>query len=397
MPALHSPLLRLLRERPAFRRLFLADAVTQVGEATLFIALPVLLLEATGDVTVTGLTFSGEILACGLLSPFAGYWADRLDQRRLMIGSNLVRVVLLGALLAVLGRHGSFLACLAVSTALGAVGSFFLPARSALLRRMLEGEELDCALASEGTVGFLIRLAAPAVVGLLLAFLPATSALVLDVGTDLAGAALLLPAWVRGRPLELPEREPPGAWRLGWRTILGSPALGQLLAADVLLSAVGMAAWSTTVAFLAEVLHRSPAENGWLMAATGLAGAVGTRVSGWLPRGRSLQAWLAGLVAATYLLVPGADTLQELLVLWMARGLAIGVFVVALNQGLARETPAEVMGRVQAAWGLAVCVAAFLGSLATPVLLTTVGAAGSFYAFGVAMALVAAWLGSRRD
>lgn len=397
MSVSNSLLLRLLRERPAFRRLFLADAVTQVGEGTLIVIFPMLILEATGDVTVTGLAFSGEIIAFGLLSPLAGAWADRLNQKALMVGANLVRAALLLLLLAVLAAKGSLLACLAISAALGASGAFFLPARSAFLRRLLDGEELDCAIASEGTVGFLIRLVAPAVVGVMLTRLAASSAIWLDIGTYVVGALLLLPGWVTGRTLELPERESPGAWRDGWRTILGSQALSQLLLTDVLLTLIGMAAWSTTIAFLAEALHRGAADNGWLMAATGLAGAFGTRLSGWLPQGRSLYALLAGLIAATYLLVPGADTLHELLALWLVRGLCIGVFVVVLNQRIAHETPAQVMGRVQAAWGLAVCVAAFLGSLATPVLLKTVGAVGSFYVFGGAMALVTAWLGARRS
>lgn len=397
MSVSNSLLLRLLRERPAFRRLFLADVVTQVGEGTLIVAFPMLILEATGDVTVTGLAFSGEIIAFGLVSPLAGAWADRLNQKALMVGANLVRAALLLLLLAVLAAKGSLLACLAISAALGASGAFFLPARSAFLRRLLDGEELDCAIASEGTVGFLIRLVAPAVVGVMLTQLSASSAIWLDIGTYLVGAVLLLPGWVTGRVLDTPEREAPGAWRDGWRTILGSQALSQLLLTDVLLTLIGMAAWSTTIAFLAEALHRGAADNGWLMAATGLAGALGTRLSGWLPKGRSLYALLAGLIAATYLLVPGADTLRELLALWLVRGLCIGVFVVVLNQRIAHETPAEVMGRVQAAWGLAVCVAAFLGSLATPVLLKTVGAVGSFYVFGGAMAVVTAWLGARRS
>ena len=392
MPVQQTLLLRLLRQRPAFRRLLLADLVTQVGEGTLFIALPMLILEATGDVTVTGLAFSGEIVAYGLLSPVAGTLADRLDQKSLMIGANLLRTLILLGLLAVLAGHGGLAPCMALSAALGAAGAFFLPARAAFLRRLLEGEELDCAIAADGTMGFLIRLVSPAVVGVLLTRFPASCAIWLDVGTYLAGALLLAPRWVQGRHLEGPPELPAGAWREGWRHVLSSPALSRLLLLDVLLSTVGTAAWATTVALLVEVLHRSAADNGWLMAATGLAGALGTRLSGVVPRNRALYPALAGLFAASYLVVPAAGSLAGLLGIWCLRGAALGLFVVVLNQQIACETPAEVMGRVQAAWGLAVCLAAFAGSLSTPVLLRTLGAGGAFHVFGGAMALVGLWL-----
>jgi hypothetical protein len=62
---------------------------------------------------------------------------------------------------------------------------------------------------------------------------------------------------------------------------------------------------------------------------------------------------------------------------------------VLLNQAIAREAPAEAMGRVTAAWGLAACLASFAGSMATPVLLRTVGAASSYVLFGTLLALLA--------
>ena len=45
----------LLRTYPAFARTFWADAVSQIGQNMLFLALPTLVLEISGDVTLTGL------------------------------------------------------------------------------------------------------------------------------------------------------------------------------------------------------------------------------------------------------------------------------------------------------------------------------------------------------
>lgn len=389
----------LFRKSPAFKRVFLADAVTQFGDGGLLIAFPMLILARTHDVSLTGLAFSGEILAFGLLSPLAGTLADRLEQKILMLAANLTRVALFLLLLlaqALVAPIGVFLA---LSVALGAAGAFFMPARAAFMRRLLDGEDLDAAIALEGTMSFLMRLVSPPLMGALMAVWPATVGIQVDAAAYLLAASLLMPAWVTGpcQPEVAPE---PGAWREGWRTILGSRSLTALLALDVLLSLVGMAAFSITVAFLDQVLHLGVQCNGALLAATGLMGAVGTQVAGRLPKGPGTFALLSGAIALTYLLVPFAGSLPVLMAMWSLRGLAIGALGVLINQRMVAEVHAGVMGRVNAAWGLAACLSAFAGSAATPWLLRTLGPRLSFTLFGLLLAsmmLVAAvgWLARR--
>lgn len=377
----------LFRKSPAFKRVFLADVATHFGDGGLLIAFPMLILERTHDVTLTGLAFSGEILAFGLLSPVAGHWADRMEQKFLMLGANLARVALFLALLVAYAMNAPMAVFMVLSVALGAAGAFFMPARAAFLRRLLKGEDLDSAIAIEGTMGFLMRLISPPLMGVLLAVWPATVGIQVDMAAYLLAAALLVPVWVTGPRVATPENEPKGAWKEGWRTILRSRALSGLLALDVLLCLVGMAAFSITVAFLEQVLHLGAQANGWLLATTGLAGAIGTQVAGRLGRGPGVYAALSAAIAATYLLVPFASSLPMLMVIWSLRGLAIGALCVLINQRIASEVDASVMGRVQAAWGLAACLAAFVGSASTPWLLGHLGARGAFTLFGVMLAV----------
>jgi len=162
-----------------------------------------------------------------------------------------------------------------------------------------------------------------------------------------------------------------------------------MLQLDVLLSLIGMAAFSSTVAYLTEVLKLGAQANGWLLATTGLAGAVGTQLVGRLGKEWAVFAGLTAAIALTYLLVPAVSALWLLMLVWSLRGLAIGGLGVLINQTLASEVPAEVMGRVQAAWSLGACVAAFAGSASTPWLLRTLGAAHSFTLYGVLLAMLA--------
>lgn len=373
----------LFRRHPAFRQVFLADVACQLGDGGLLVAFPMLILQETGDVSLTGLAFSGEILAFALLSPVAGQLADRMDQKRVMVLANATRLLLFALLLLALGLKLGVGALLVLSLALGGAGSFFMPARAALMRRLLEGKELEQAIALEGTMAFLVRLVTPALMGALLAFQPATVGIWVDMAAYGLAILLLVPAWVKAPAVLGMSEEEPGAWQDGWRAIARSDRLRSMLVLDVLLCLIGMAAFSSTVAYLAEVLKLGAQANGWLLATTGLAGAVGTQLAGRLGKEWRVLAALTAAIAVTYLLVPYVSVLWLLLVVWSLRGLAIGALGVLINQTIATEVPKEVMGRVQAAWSLGACVAAFAGSACTPWLLRHLGAAQSFTLYGV--------------
>lgn len=389
----HLPLAELralFRQSPAFGRVYVADLVNQLGEGGLIVLFPLLLWQHTQDLRLAGLAFTGEVLAFGLLSPLAGLWADRWEQKALMQGSLLVRSGLIGALLLLLGLWPqAWWAALLLSFLLGACGAFFVPARAAFLRRLLAGEALERAVALEGTTHFLLRLVAPACYGALAALTSPSWGLALSMLSYLLAVALLLPAWVSG-PWQgaAASTESPGAWKEGWRAIGASARLREVVLLDLLLSAVGMAGFSLMLPLLHE-LHLELSSNAWLLATTGVAGAVGTLLVARLPKGRSTYAWLTGLIALGYLLAPFAGGLLALMAAWALRGLAIGAAGVRFSQAVAREAPAEAMGRVQAAWGLAICLASTLGSGSSPFLIQHLGAGRAYLAFGALLGLVA--------
>lgn len=386
----------LFRRQPVFRQVLLADVIAQLGDGGLVLVLPMVILARTQDVTLTGLAFSGEVAAYALTSPFAGVGADRIEQKRLMVGANLARFLLLGGLLLALRLQLALGWLLAASVALGVAGAFFMPARAAFLRRVLEGDDLLAAIALEGTLSFLTRLIAPALMGLLLALFPPEAGIVADMVGYALASVLMLPGWVRGGVPVRPEQVE-GAWHEGWGLIARTPSLAGMLLLDLGLTAAGMAAFSSTVAFLATQLHLKAAANAWLLGTTGLAGALGSQLAARVGRGPRPLAALTALVALSYLLVPQAHALWALMLLWGLRGLAIGALAVLINQHIAREVPASRMGRVNASWGLAVCLAAFTGSVATPRLLRTLGAAGAFGVYGGLLGALALGLTARSE
>lgn len=90
--------LRKLLGQPAYRRLWLARTVSQVGDVAQFTTLALLLVALTGS----GLGVSGAVLAeiapVLLLAPLAGSLVDRLPRVKVMVTADLARVLLAGTL-----------------------------------------------------------------------------------------------------------------------------------------------------------------------------------------------------------------------------------------------------------------------------------------------------------
>src|SRR5689334_12815180 len=94
--AVPAPSVPSLNGNRDFNIFWAGRSLTVIGDAFALIALPLLVLQATGSILqmglVTGMYGVGQFIA-GLV---AGQIVDRLDRRRLMITCDLVRFVLLG-------------------------------------------------------------------------------------------------------------------------------------------------------------------------------------------------------------------------------------------------------------------------------------------------------------
>ncbi|MBZ0113845.1 MAG: MFS transporter, partial [Thermoanaerobaculia bacterium] len=122
----------LLRTNVNFRRLWIATLVSLLGDWFNTIALYTLVSRLTGSPLALGAVFLCKMVPLGLASPIAGVLVDRWDRRRVMIGSDLLRsVVVLGFLFIDDASHVPALYALIAAQVI--IGSVFEPARSASL------------------------------------------------------------------------------------------------------------------------------------------------------------------------------------------------------------------------------------------------------------------------
>lgn len=172
---------------PSFRLLFVGQIVSQAGDYILYIALPVWLYSLTGSPAAAGSIFLALTLPQLLVSPFAGVFVDRWDRRRTMLTMDLLRALLVAGLFLVRSVESAWL-IFVLAFAISCASRFFMPARSALLPRLVPREHLGPANAAISFSDAVARLSGPALGGVLVTLWGAHAAAAVDAATFLLSA-----------------------------------------------------------------------------------------------------------------------------------------------------------------------------------------------------------------
>jgi MFS family permease len=136
-----NPYFALLRNNRNFRLLYIGQTVSQLGDWFNAVAVYALLLDLTGSATAVAWMMIVQFMPVALVGPVAGVVVDRVDRRRLMIGADVVRGILVLGLLFVQRADQVWIAY--VVMALTVAGSaFFEPARTATIPNLTSPEEL---------------------------------------------------------------------------------------------------------------------------------------------------------------------------------------------------------------------------------------------------------------
>ncbi|HYM77492.1 MAG TPA: MFS transporter [Candidatus Dormibacteraeota bacterium] len=123
---------RLLRGNRNFRRLWLAQIVSEIGDWFYTLSIYTLLLQLTGRASSVALALVLQVLPQTFAGPTAGVVNDRLKRKHVMIAADLVRVVVVLAMLLVRSRSTVWLVY-PLLLAETVMVSFFEPARNAVI------------------------------------------------------------------------------------------------------------------------------------------------------------------------------------------------------------------------------------------------------------------------
>jgi len=222
----------VLRDEPQFRLLFGSQVLSVLGDRVTSVVLPFAVLSVGGGVGEVALVSAAQFLPFAVLALPAGVWADRLDRKRILIASDLVRLCtqLTAGLLLVTGS-ASVAQLVVLAGAYGAADAFFAPAFTGLLPATVSALHLQPANALRGLTFSIGAIAGPVLAGGLVAFGGGPGvALLFDAATFVVSVALLLPLRARLVQAVSAAQDPVATtdhfWtslRQGWSEVRGRP------------------------------------------------------------------------------------------------------------------------------------------------------------------------------
>ena len=181
---------RLLRHNRNFRRLWLAQIVSEIGDWFYTLSIYTLLLQFTGRASAVALALVLQVLPQTFAGPTAGVLNDRLKRKHVMIAADLVRAVVVLAMLLVRSRSTVWLVY-PLLLAETIMVSFFEPARNAVIPNIsAPGEVLVANTLSSATWSVNLMIGA-GLGGLVAAFLGRNAAFVLNALSFLVSAILI--------------------------------------------------------------------------------------------------------------------------------------------------------------------------------------------------------------
>lgn len=296
--------IQILRNNHSFRRLFVAQELSYIGDWFTVIALFILAGEASDNspLAIAGV-LATRSFSLAAVTPFTGMLADRYSRKGLMITSDLAACVILVIVLQFdLLNNLSSVYFLAV--AMVAAKSIFDPAQYAYLPNICSEEELLTANAL-GSGGWSIALGIGASVGgLTIANYGITTALWIDAVTFLVSAICIMNLPSGGPDISERENATPRVVSKeitdGWKYILKNPEVRRLVIAKALWSSGGGAQIFLLILIGMEAGFGDIAAGiGILFMARGFGSGFGPMAGRKMMNNKILQPYLIGLAVGT--------------------------------------------------------------------------------------------------
>lgn len=183
--------LALIRQRPQYRSLWLAQVVSLLGDWFNTIATVILVNRYTDSATAISILFLARGLPPFLFGPLAGVIADRFNRKFILIISDVLRAfIVLGLLFVTSADHVPLVYLLTALQFM--VSAFFEPARAAILPSLVEDNELITANTLSSATWSTVLAFGAAIGGLTANIFGIQVAIVIDALTYLVSAFLIM-------------------------------------------------------------------------------------------------------------------------------------------------------------------------------------------------------------
>lgn len=352
-----SAFAQTLRSRD-FLKLWIGQIVSGLGDRLEQMGI-VALFTAAGYTSVTAtmaLIAVLVILPHMFLSLPAGWVVDRYDRRHVMIATDVLRALVVITLPWTFPRYGETAVYVSVAL-LGVFTTFFNPAKSALIPRLVPHEALPAANGLSSTTNIVATMLGAFIGGHLARALgvdrgaSAVPFFLIDMASYLVSAGFLWRIATSGRPQARaqPASAPTPTVRL-WPFLRAEPTARGLLFVAAVFWAVAAVAYSAINSFAYTRFQGGVAAVGNMQAALGLGMLLGAVIAGTRPvvltRYRRDMALSLVLAAAVLIAFAASPTMTFALIMVALLGATAAAVLVTIDTGLQHLSADALRGRV---------------------------------------------------
>jgi MFS family permease len=382
----------VLREERQFRLLFLGQALSVIGDRMTAVVLPFAVLSIGGSATDVGLVAAAGFLPFIFLGLVGGVIADRLERRRILIASDLVRLLTqatAGVLL--VSGHAEVWHLAALAAVFGAADSFFSPAFTGLMPLTIAGDRhLQQANALRGMSYSTGSVVGPVLGGLLVATAGEGATLLVDAGTF--GVSVLCLLALRPRTVQRGDPEPFATdLKGGWREVRARTWVWSFLLATIVYHVIVL----PSIWVLGPVLMEKELDGATSWAVIVTAFGLGSFVADfvllkWRPRFALRAAALALMAASCQAVIIGSGLpILAIAAVEFCAAIGVSVFFTLWETSLQEHIPEGSLSRVSSYDYVASTGAMPLGTIAAGPISEAVGIHATLAAMSVIGVLAA--------
>jgi len=381
----------LLRMRPV-RHLWLAQIVSIFGDfLAIFAVYSVVTFKMHGNANQVGMILVAYLLPLAIISPIAGVFVDRWNVRWTMIASDVIRGVLVLALLFAKDLYTIY----GVFLLLSSVSAFFVPAQSVATRTIVPVAGLMAANALMAQVVPAMQIISPSIAGLLVQTAGANSCFLFDSFSFFFSAFMVFTIAI--------VREKPAAGQ-AVTSILSSMRQGMsfifthaTISFVVISIAAGMFAVRCFGALLSVYVRDILASNaglyGVLSSLVGIGMIVASQFMPGLARktsARHLVIWGLGGMGLAVLVMAALTTVISTAACMLALGFFAAFITIPSQTLIQKETPQALLGRVSSSLMSVMTISQVIAMLVAGPVAEAAGIRNLYYGSAAMLAIVVA-------
>lgn len=384
---------------PAFRNLWLGQAISQLGDSFYFVIFAFMTLKISGSPFMVGIVSALETLPYLFLSAYAGVLADRIDRRRIMLLSDQLSatvLILFGVcVFSFAGRPPVWMLMITASS-LSILRVFFTPARAAAIPALVPDSDLMKANAISAATQNIMPLISLSVSAGVLAILYSVSptwfflsAVILNM-FSFAGSAI----YIAKLPTIVPKREdeheahPLQDLKDGIHYIRGRHELWVMLGLQLLLNLMISPFFVVYLVANKQWFNDLPSNLAWLEFSFFVGMVLGSMIVGRLKITRPGIGYIVSVVGVGISVAAMGFTPNFLLfVVWnILAGISIPFGSIPVNTYMQLTVPDAYRGRVNSAVSTVSVGVQPIGMSLGGVLVQFAGLVGGFLTMGAGMA-----------